>query len=138
MPRRENPDIARLYHLHSSHIRCRMLDVQLDLDAPPLRVRTYAGSRRVDLPGRDFALDTALGDVLERRGSVREFRLQPLPLETVGRLLHASYGVRGYRQVDGRWTFDRPVPSAGGLYPIELYLVAQQVDGLRDGIYHYD
>jgi SagB-type dehydrogenase family enzyme len=138
MAHREEPDIARLYHGHSRHLRQRMPDIGSDADAPPRRFRTYPGSPRVDLPGRDFALSVPLGETLRRRESVRDFLLRPLPLETVGRLLHASYGVRGYRQMEGQWTYDRPSPSAGGLYPLELYIVAQLVDGLADGIYHYD
>lgn len=32
----------------------------------------------------------------------------------------------------------RPVPSGGGLYPLELYVAVQEVVGLADGLYHYD
>jgi SagB-type dehydrogenase family enzyme len=32
----------------------------------------------------------------------------------------------------------RSVPSAGGLFPFEIYLQAREVDGLIDGIYHYE
>src|SRR3712207_5376315 len=100
MPRDQESDIARLYHLHSSNVRQRITDLDVDTDRRPLRFRTYPGSERVILPGRDFNLPVSLGDSLARRRSIREFHLAPLELATVGRLLHASYGVRGHRQVE--------------------------------------
>ena len=32
---------------------------------------------------------------------------------------------------------ERPVPSGGGLYPLELYVLTQRVDELFGGAYHY-
>jgi SagB-type dehydrogenase family enzyme len=31
----------------------------------------------------------------------------------------------------------RPAPSAGALYPIETYLIVNNVDGISQGLYHY-
>lgn len=141
-----NGDVARLYHLHSSYVRGRLVDrldarfrdLSVDDDRRPVRFRTYPGSRRLDLGPRDFRLSAALGTVLQSRRSVRDLRLRPLALSRVARLLHASYGVRGYRGREGWRSYDRPCPSAGGLYPLELYVAAQRVRGLPDGLYHYD
>lgn len=130
--------LARLYHLNSSLVRSRVLDPMEDQDQRPPTFRTYPGSSRVDLPGRDFELTPSLGDVLKRRRSVRDFHLKPLELALVGRLLFTSFGVRGYRRVESEWVHDRLVPSAGGLYPLEVYVATQAVETLLDGLYHYD
>lgn len=136
--KRIEPDVARLYHQHSSHERERSAEPEIDFLRPPARFRTYPGSTRVALPGRDFHIDMALGAALHRRRSIRDFALRPLPLETVGRVLHTSYGVRGHRLVGGEHAYDRPSPSAGGRYPLEIYLSVREVEGLADGVYHYD
>ena len=133
----KNLDVARLYHINSSHVR-QVSQPLPDSDERPFRFRTYPGSPRVVLPGRDFVLDHPLGDVLRRRRSVRNFVLRPLDLGLVGRLLYACFGVTGFRQVDGIWVSDRPAPSAGGLYPLELYVATRSVGVLPDGLYHYD
>ena len=41
--------------------------------------------------------------------------------------------------MEGVGTFlRRSVPSAGGLFPLELFVFLQRVEGLSDGLYHYD
>jgi SagB-type dehydrogenase family enzyme len=138
MARSKEADIARLYHVHSSHLRSRAVEPPYDQDMQPLRFRTYVGSKRTALPGRDFAIDAPLGAVLERRRSLRDYALRPMPIEVLGRLLHTSYGVRGKRQTEGEWVCERPAPSAGGKFPLEIYVATQAVEGLEDGLHHYD
>lgn len=137
MKRSKEADVARLFHVHSRHERSRTTEVSLDYDRLELRFRTYPGARRTPLPGRDFDLAEPLGAVLERRRSVRDYALRPLPLAALGRLLHASYGIKREREV-GDVAVERAAPSAGGRYPLEIYVATQSVEGVEDGIHHYD
>lgn len=136
MKRSKEADVARLYHAHSRHERSRTTEMTLDMDRQLRRYRTYPGAKRTPLPGRDFVIDEPLGAVLERRRSVRDFTLRPMPLATLGRLLHASYGAKGDRETAE--VCERSAPSAGGRYPLEIYVATQSVEGLEDGIHHYD
>ncbi len=43
----------------------------------------------------------------------------------------------GGKNIDGLTGASRSAPSAGGIYPVEIYLVAGRVKGLCPGIYRY-
>ena len=67
---------------------------------------------------------------LGARRSVREYSDAPLTLAEVSQLLWAAQGITdrgGYRTT----------PSAGATFPLEVYLVAGNVDGLEPGLYRY-
>ncbi len=72
-----------------------------------------------------------LEEVIEARRSVRDYSGGSLSQEALSRLLHAAQGITERRR--GL----RAAPSAGALYPIELYAVVHNVAGLEPGIYHY-
>lgn len=72
-----------------------------------------------------------------RRRSVRAFGAAPLTLLDLSRLLWASTGLTGATAVSRGPHFYRAAPSAGALYPIETYVVANNVQDLESGLYHY-
>jgi SagB-type dehydrogenase family enzyme len=67
---------------------------------------------------------------MHERRSVRAFGSDPLTLSESGQLLWAAQGITG---AEGQ----RAAPSAGALYPLEVYLVVGRVNGLKPGLYHY-
>ena len=71
-------------------------------------------------------METALGV----RRSVREYSRDPVSLAELSQLLWAAQGVT---HADG----GRTAPSAGALYPLELYVLAGNVTGLEAGLYRY-
>jgi SagB-type dehydrogenase family enzyme len=137
-PSRVAEDHGALFYAASANVRARSLDLDPDLDRRPRAFRTYPGAARTALAGRDCAPAEPLGESLRRRRSQREFAPGILSAELAGGLLRASAGVRAVRRVEERRIPDRPYPSAGGLYPVELYAAAQDVEGIADGVHHYD
>jgi len=83
---------------------------------------------RLPAPQRDGKV--SLERCLATRRSVRAFRDAPLGLAEVSQLLWAAQGITGGDRL-------RTAPSAGALYPLEVYLVAGRVEGLEAGIYKY-
>jgi SagB-type dehydrogenase family enzyme len=71
----------------------------------------------------------SLDDLLARRRSGKADALRPLGAADLSAVLAACYasGDRG----------KRPVPSGGGLYPLELYVVVADVNGIERGVYHF-
>ena len=86
--------------------------------------------RIIDLPKPTQSGQYSLGQLLQQRRSLREYSAQPVSLAEVGQLLWAAQGITDSRGL-------RTAPSAGALYPLELYVVAGNVTGLEAGVYHY-
>jgi SagB-type dehydrogenase family enzyme len=84
----------------------------------------------ISLPSPAGAVTEPLPRLLMQRRSVRSFSPAPLSVAQVGQLLWAAQGITHSEGL-------RTAPSAGALYPLELYAVVGAVDGLTPGIYHY-
>jgi SagB-type dehydrogenase family enzyme len=75
----------------------------------------------------------SLDETLRQRKSIRDFQAKPLGKEQLSYLLWASTGIQ---RIEDGYEF-RTAPSAGALYPIETYLVVNNVSDLETGVYHY-
>jgi SagB-type dehydrogenase family enzyme len=84
----------------------------------------------IKLPAPRAMSEVSVEHALKARRSLRSFAATPLTLAEVSQLLWAAQGVTDER---GR----RTAPSAGALYPLELYLVAGNVNALPSGVYRY-
>ncbi len=84
----------------------------------------------IALPAPRRTGTVSLEETIQRRRSIRQYKNEPLTLAELAQLLWAAQGIT---QEAGR----RTAPSAGALYPLELYVVAGSVTGLASGIYKY-
>ena len=74
--------------------------------------------------------NTSIEEALKLRRSTREYKADSLTLQQVSQLLWAAQGLTSA-------TGFRTAPSAGGLYPLEIYLVSNNIQDLPAGVYHY-
>lgn len=107
------------------------------------RTSDYAEAPTVDLP-EPGTLEESVGTVVERRRSRREMTGENVSLRELSTLLHYGCGVTGGSELgielpsgaEPSLSF-RTYPSAGGLYPVEPYVLVVNHDELAAGIYYY-
>lgn len=99
--------------------------------------KSYPGARRVPLPADSSAAE--FPRVLKERRTWRKFSSNPVPLADLARLLQLTFGVQGWAEIPGLGRVPmKTSPSGGSLHPIEAYVLARNVKGLRTGIYYYN
>lgn len=99
---------------------------------------SFDGYPIVDLPESLPPLTIPLGEAILKRSSAKQMRPRPIRLESVATLLHCAYGVTRDQRALGFPRSFRTVPSAGALYPLELYLHCGHSEAFPSGLYHYD
>ncbi len=104
--------------------------------------KSYVGSDSVGLPAPSLGAMT-VEDALLRRRSVSSdggaFGAGPVAVAELGALLAFSYGptreIRAPSLPNSQLL--RATTSAGGLYPLEIYPLVFDCEGVAPGIYHY-
>lgn len=99
--------------------------------AVPMPTPSPEQANVINLPEPQYDSDVSIEQSLLNRRSIRSYTGEPLTLQEVSQLLWAAQGItdpRGFRTA----------PSAGALYPLEVYLVAGDVEDLTSGVYRYE
>jgi SagB-type dehydrogenase family enzyme len=123
---------GRFHHETSLTWRGVIGDVFRSKPKKPPQYKNYPDAKVIKLPKpacRGIPLEEAIG----KRRSVRNYSRMSLTMSQLSQLLFSAQGITGK-------LYDQPLrtaPSAGALYPIEVYVIANDVEGLPCGIYHY-
>lgn len=120
----------------------RQLKKAAAISPPPPCTKRYRSAHRVPLPAAPHFKEhgpAELSKILDARRTVRDFSQQPVDLETFAAIVRGTWGLTESFDGGAMGTLiAKTSPSAGSLHPIECYMMAWNVRGLRPGLYHYD
>lgn len=111
-------------------------DQQKGLPQPPLELEWDENAVLIELPSTDKLEVTSmdLRKAIEARKSLRKYADIALSLDELSYLLWCTQGVK---QVVSRPSTLRTVPSAGARHAFETFLLINNVEGLKPGLYRY-
>ncbi len=121
------------FQRETKYHRGRMPKGGQGLPIRPSLYKEYPKAKSIELPSMETIKRIDFDRILRLRKSIRGFSSKPVTKQQLSYLLLTSTGI--HRREKG-YEF-RIVPSAGALYPIETYILANKVSDLEMGIYHY-
>lgn len=98
----------------------------------------FDGYPVVELPSTLPPWDCSLESAIEKRHSSNTLCEAPLPFSHLARILHLAYGVTHHKETGSLVRRCRAIPSAGALYPLEIFLFCRTVENLSTGLYHFN
>jgi SagB-type dehydrogenase family enzyme len=101
----------------------------------PRPAKRYRGAETIDLPRP--AKQGDFPAVLLSRRTWRRFSNAPVTLAELATLLGLTAGVQQWVRSPPRDAPLKTSPSGGARHPVECYVVARTIKGLRAGLYHY-
>ena len=134
----EDEDLESLRSADEWEVLLAALDGQVEAMVASLP-ETHSEDTIIDLPQPRLESEVSVEEALQNRRSIRSHSDIPMTLAEVSQILWSAYGVT--MPVEDGPAFLRgglrTAPSAGARYPLELYIVARNVDGLDAGVYWY-
>ncbi|MBD3185700.1 SagB/ThcOx family dehydrogenase [Candidatus Bathyarchaeota archaeon] len=126
------------FQQRSKYRRGHLPGHRLDFHSKPSTYKQHESViKSVDLPSNhEFRIDSFI-KVLKDRRSRRAFSPDAITLQDLSTLLKFTTGTRSGNISRDNFHF-RHVPSAGGLFPHETYVIANRVEGISRGLYHYN
>lgn len=141
------PELYEMFHENTklNKYKLKVLQYQLaenvsDSDFKPASLNNNKCYPTADITELKVNYDykISLIEALGNRRSKRNFTGDEVPFNDLSSILKYSGGISGGIRIGDREVPLRAYPSGGALYPLEIYLYANQVHGLERGIYHYN
>lgn len=89
---------------------------------------------------RAKGIRVSIEEVIKKRRSCRNFRGNFIPYSKLSKILSLSYGSTGmiFLRYVGDYYYLKSAPSAGGLYSCGIYVIANKIQGLPEGVYYFN
>jgi SagB-type dehydrogenase family enzyme len=129
----EMNDIGDKYQQETKYEPGRMPRHRLVWESKPDVYKEYPEAQKIELASFEPSQLMSLDRALRQRKSIRDFQAKPISHGQLSYLLWASTGIQ---RIEEGYAF-RTAPSAGALYPIETYVVVNNIRKLQAGVYHY-
>lgn len=125
---------AALYHKQTKYHPATIgQGHSIDWQNPPSQFKEYAGAERIDL--RPY-LPTTENENWQAEAVLRDPN-GPFALPVLSRILFATNGVTAIAVGGEQQMFFRAAPSAGALYPTDLYVLVRDHADIPDGVYYF-
>ena len=125
--------IGDKYQQETKYEQGRMPSHRLVWESKPDVYKEYPEAHKIELATFEPSQLMSLDQALRQRKSIRAFQDKAISQGQLSYLLWSSTGIQ---RIEEGYAF-RTVPSAGALYPIETYVVVNNVRKLQAGVYHY-
>jgi len=130
--------LAQFYHDGCSYPN-RFNLPGLTISARPPVLKSYSGQPTTALPDGRSGSGPSVLEAYRLWLSGAASAAPALSLEQLSLLLFHTQGINESKTSRSGLTYDlRTAPSAGALYPVNVYVLAQRVPGLAPGLYYYD
>jgi len=134
IPLKDGETLSRLFHINSE---------------PWANTEAYEQAKDYEVEYQELAVQrepislpeaspSRLMELLAARQSCREYEAKSISLTALSSIMACAYGITRTGAVGNTQGYFRTVPSAGGLFPLEIYVLLRNVDEVADGIYHYN
>ena len=135
------------YHEETKHseLSLQMSHHYLDFDNKPRPFKIYLDLPSIALPS-DFPIPKADAltcirsamRLLKKKEEREEIRQQPtIDIRVLAQLLFFSAGITREMKFNSDIFYMRAASATGALYPIELYVISEDISGLSAGVYHF-
>jgi SagB-type dehydrogenase family enzyme len=128
---------AKEYHEETKHseISIQLSRHYLEWNNKPLPFKIYSRLPSISLP-KDFPQPTegaltCIGKTKKTRGKT------VLEIKNLAEILFFAAGITRVLKLDYGTYYMRAASATGALYPIELYMICQDMPGLKAGVYHF-